>query len=196
MDSYSLLKLMHIAGITFLGGGLLAVWVSELESYRTTHIRLFVEAARYTGAFYNGLVVPGAIMLAISGYFLLDKLGLGFFDAPWIIGMWGIFLFEFIEGNTVTRVLFRKAHLHSQQAMEQGRPLNHELRTETRSMLNKIVHFWDLPNFLVIIYCGTVRPDNWPEFFAVFTLAIVVTALLVIFVPKLAEEQNQTPKSA
>ena len=191
MDIYSLLKFAHIIGFILLGGGLLAVFMSELEAYRTKEMKAFVEAARYTARFYDGLVIPGAITVAISGYFLLDKLGLGFFDAPWIIGMWGLFLFEFVEGNTVTRLQFRKTLRLSQKAQTENKALTEEVRHEARTLLNQVVHFLDLPMFAVIVYCGTVRPDTWGEFFTVFTPALVVTALLVIFVPRLAGKHSQ-----
>ena len=187
MDIYSLLKFTHIVGFVLLGGGLLAVWISELEAYRAREMTAFTEAARYTARFYDSLVIPGAIMVAFSGYFLLDKLGLGFFDAPWIIGMWGLFVFEFVEGNTITRTQFRKTLKLSQKAQHQKMALTPEVRHEARTLLNRVVHFLDLPMFLVIVYCGTVRPESWAEFLTAFTLALIVTALLVVFVPRLAE---------
>ncbi len=193
MDIYSLLKFAHIIGFILLGGGLLAVFISEFEAYHTREMKAFVEAARYTARFYDSLVIPGAIIVAISGYFLLDKLGLGFFDAPWIIGMWGLFLFEFVEGNTITRLQFRKTLGLSLKAQVESKALTEAVRHEARTLLNQIVHFLDLPMFAVIVYCGTVRPDTWDEFFTVFTLALVVTALLVIFVPRLARSRFQKP---
>ena len=47
MDTYLLLKFAHIIGFILLGGGLLAVWVSEFQAYRTNEIGVFAESARY-----------------------------------------------------------------------------------------------------------------------------------------------------
>ena len=59
MDYYTLLKFLHIIGLVVLGGGLLAVFVSELRAYGTNDIGIFSEAARYTAVFYDALVAPG-----------------------------------------------------------------------------------------------------------------------------------------
>ena len=56
MNSYLLLRLLHFAGIIFLGGGLLAVFVSEWRSYSAKEPAAFVEAAYYTTIFYDALV--------------------------------------------------------------------------------------------------------------------------------------------
>jgi hypothetical protein len=45
VDSYALLRLGHIIGFIALGGGLLAVFVSELRAYRTADVHRFTEAA-------------------------------------------------------------------------------------------------------------------------------------------------------
>lgn len=186
MDAYTLLKFAHLMGFTFLGGGLLAVWVSEFQAYRTDDMKEFTDAAWYTAIFYDFLVVPGALAVAISGYFLMRELGLGFFDEPWLITMWGLFLFEFIEGNTVTRIQFRKTLRSSRAAFNAGKVLTEEIREEARTFLNRIVHFLDVPMIMVIIFCGAVRPDSWTIILTSIALAIVVTIILVFSIPSLA----------
>jgi hypothetical protein len=96
MDYYLLLRLVHIIGFISLGGGLLAVFVSELRAYRTADVNGFAEAAWYTATFYDALVAPGAVLVGLSGLFLIFELGIGFLSEPWLVGMWGLFLFEFI----------------------------------------------------------------------------------------------------
>ena len=186
MDTYTLLKFAHIMGFTFLGGGLLAVWVSEFQAYRTNDMKEFTDAAWYTAVFYDFLVVPGALTLAASGYFLMRQLGLGFFDAPWLIAMWGLFLFEFIEGNTITRIQFRRTLRHSRAAYNAGKTLTEDIREDARTLLNRVVHFLDVPMLTVIIFCGAVRPYSWAVILAAVAIALVVTALLVISIPRLA----------
>ncbi len=116
MDTYLLLKFAHILGFILLGGGLLAVWVSEFQAYRTNEMGVFAQSARYTAIFYDFLVIPGAMTTATSGFFLVQKLELGFFEEPWLITMWGLFLFEFVEGNTITRFQFRKTLYSSKKS--------------------------------------------------------------------------------
>ncbi|MGI9385642.1 MAG: DUF2269 family protein [Methyloligellaceae bacterium] len=190
MDYYTLLKFGHIVGFILLGGGLLAVFVSELQAYRTTDMKVFAEAARYTAIFYDSFVISGALLVAISGFFLILELGLGFFEEPWLVGMWGLFLFEFIEGNTITRIQFRKTLRRSQDALMRGDPLTDDLREEARSLVNQIVHFLDIPLFTVIVYCGTVRPDSWTHVLIAICIGLIIATLLIVFVPRLARQDG------
>ena len=190
MDYYTLLKFGHIIGFILLGGGLLAVFVSEYQAYAAKDIETYAEASRYTAIFYDSFVIIGAIFVAISGFFLILELGLGFFEEPWVVGMWGLFLFEFIEGNTITRFQFRKAVRSSNESLERGGPLTDEVRQDARSLFNQLVHFLDIPLFTVIVYCGTARPDTWTHVLIATSIGIGVAILLTIFVPRIAHPAN------
>lgn len=189
MDYYILLKFGHIIGFILLGGGLLAVWVSELQAYRTLDIKEFADASNYTATFYDFLTIPGALLVGTTGFLLILELDLGFFEEPWVVGMWGLFLFEFVEGNTITRFQFRRTQRSSQKAFEEGKVLSEEIREDARSLVNQIVHFLDLPITTVIVYCGTVRPDSWAEVLTAIAIALCVTALLVVLVPRIARQK-------
>lgn len=186
MDYYTLLKFGHIVGFILLGGGLLAVFISELQAYRTIDMKEFVEASRYTAIFYDSLVISGALLVGLSGFFLILELGLGFFEEPWVVGMWGLFLFEFIEGNTVTRIQFRKTLRRSREALARGGPLTDDIREEARSLLSQVVHFLDIPLFTVIVYCGTARPDSGGHVVIAIIVALIVAFILTVAVPRLA----------
>jgi uncharacterized membrane protein len=195
LDYYTLLKFGHIVGFILLGGGLLAVFISEYQAYRTGDIKVFAEASRYTAIFYDSFVISGALLVAFTGFFLILELGLGFFEEPWLVGMWGLFLFEFVEGNTMTRLQFRKTLRRSQAALERGDPLTDDLRQEARSLLNQIVHFLDIPMFTVIVYCGTVRPDSWRHVLVAIGIGLLVATLLIVFVPRLGRRQVGGPSA-
>lgn len=185
MDLYALLKFLHIVGFVLLGGGLLAVFVSELRAYRTDDVGRFAEAAWYTATFYDALAVPGALLVGLSGLFLTVELGLGFFEEPWLVGMWGLFLFEFIEGNTVTRVQFRRTLRRSRDLNAAGL-LTEQDRAEARTRLGQLTHFLDVPLFLTIVYCGVLRPDTWPHVLLAIAVAVVAALILTAIVPRLA----------
>ena len=185
MDPYLLLRFVHFVGLAFLGGGLLAVFVSELRAYRTADLKEFAEAARYTALFYDVLVVPGSLMLAISGLFLAFELDIGFLEEPWFVAMWGLFLLEFIEGNTITRVQFRRTLRKSLEALECGE-LSDEVRDEARSLLGQVAHFLDIPLLLVIVYCGALRPSDWGQVALAIGAALSLALLLMVTVPRLA----------
>jgi hypothetical protein len=46
--------------------------------------------------------------------------GWAFLHVPWLAGMVGWYLFEFIEGNTVTRIFFMRLHRMTREALEAG----------------------------------------------------------------------------
>ncbi len=185
MDLYLLLRFLHVMGFIFLGGGLLAVFISEWRGYSATRPVVFAEAAFYIAILYDSLAVPGALMMLITGPLLIWKLGLSYFDAPWLTAMWGLFLFEFIEGNTLTRLQFRRT-LRVSRSLAEDEPLTDEIRGRARTFIGRLAHFLDVPLFSVIIYCGVVRPDSWLDVGSAIGIAIAAALVLMSVVPRLA----------
>jgi Predicted integral membrane protein (DUF2269) len=183
MDYYLLLG--HIAGFILLGGGLLAVFVSELRAHTTDDVHVFAEAAWYTAIFYDALALPGALLVGLSGLLLIFELGLGFFEEPWLVGMWGLFLFEFVEGNTITRIEYRRTLRQSRKALAAGH-LTPELRNQARNILGRFTHFLDVPLFAVIVYCGAMRPAAWGHVIIAILVAVALAAALTFVAPRLA----------
>ena len=120
--TYSLLKFAHILGAILIGAGLIGVWMSDLRSRQLRELHAFSEAVRNIAVFYDGVVVPGAILLLASGGWLIWVFygGWGFLDVPWLLGMVVLFAFEFIEGNTVTRVYFMRLRRITREALRTG----------------------------------------------------------------------------
>ncbi|MGY8992044.1 MAG: hypothetical protein ACKVHL_10695, partial [Rhodospirillales bacterium] len=102
----------------------------------------------------------------------------------------GLFLFEFIEGNTVTRIQFRKTLHRSREALARGDTLTDELRGDARSMINQIAHFLDVPLFTVIVYCGVIRPSSWNHVLSAIGVGVFVATVLIIVVPKVARQNT------
>jgi hypothetical protein len=121
-----------------------------------------------------------------TGPLLIWELGLSYFDTPWLTGMWGLFLFEFIEGNTVTRVQFRRT-LKISRSLAEDEPLTDEVRGGARTFIGRLAHFLDVPLFSVIVYCGVVRPDSWLEVGSAISIAITAALVLMSVAPRLAE---------
>lgn len=122
---YSLLKYFHILGAVLMGAGLVGVWLTDLRSRQHRDLIRFSEAVRYIAVFYDGVVVPGALILLVSGaWFTIQYYGgWDFLNVPWLTGMIILFAFEFIEGNTVTRLYFMKLRRMTQNALEEERSL-------------------------------------------------------------------------
>lgn len=191
MSLYLLLRFAHVAGAILLGGGLLAVFVSEWRAMRVRDLARFAEAAWYTAVFYDALVLPGALLAAASGLAMALDLELGLLSEPWLVGMWGLFVFEFIEGNTVTRVQFRRTLRLSAQAEREGRALE-PARIEARTTLGQVAHFLDLPLYGVMIWCGMIRPDRWNDLVLALLTGIAAATALSIVVPRLARTAPTT----
>jgi len=186
MDLYLLLRFLHFTGFMLLGGGLAAVFVSEWRGYGATRPVVFAEAAYYTAILYDFVVVPGALTMAVTGPLLIWTLGLGYFDTPWLTGMWCLFVFEFIEGNTLTRVQFRRT-LRVSRSWPEDRPLTEEVRREARTFIGRLAHFLDIPMVLVIVFLGVARPGSWLAVGSAIGIAIAVALVLMNVVPRLAE---------
>jgi hypothetical protein len=99
--------------------------------------------------------------------------------------MWGLFLFEFVEGNAITRRQFRRTLRRSRAALEAGQ-LTVLDRADARTTLGRVTHFLDLPLFLVIVYCCAMRPDTWAHVLAAIAVALFATMILAAAVPRFA----------
>ena len=87
--TYSLLIFAHILGAVLIGGGLIGVFISDLRSRQIRELPQFSEAVRNIAVFYDGVVVPGALLLLLSGTWLIVEFNGGweFLQIPWLVGM-------------------------------------------------------------------------------------------------------------
>jgi uncharacterized membrane protein len=186
MEPLGLLRFAHFIGLTLMGGGLLGVFVADMRSRQTRDLNLFGQAVSLIALFYDGLVVPGAIILLGSGTWLIVEYydGWGFLETPWLAGMVLLFGFEFIEGNTVTRLFFMRMRRLTRLAIAEGQ-WTPELVRARGEQLASFTHFLDLPMLLIIISLGVLRPDNWTHFLIGSGLAIAVATALNFWVPRI-----------
>jgi hypothetical protein len=146
----------------------------------------FSEAVRNISVFYDGLVVPGAILLVISGSWLISEFygGWNFIYVPWLAGMAFLFAFEFIEGNTVTRIYFMRLRRLTLQALQVGQ-FTPELERARAENIPTFTHFLDLPILFVIISLGSLKPDTWTLFVAGLLVSIALATAMTILIPRL-----------
>lgn len=184
--TYGVLKLVHIVGAILIGGGLLGVWLSDLRSRQCRVLPAFAEAVRNVAVFYDGLVVPGALLLLGSGTWLIVAFygGWGFLNAPWLAGMVLLFAFEFVEGNTVTRRYFMRLGRLTREAQAAG-DFTPELRRARSESVATFTHFLDLPVLFVIVSLGVLKPQTWTPFAVGVAVALAVAAGLSLVVPRL-----------
>jgi uncharacterized membrane protein len=183
---YGLLKFAHIIGAVIIGAGLIGVWMADLRSRQLRELKSFSEAVRNIAVFYDGLVVPGALLLLISGTWMVVRFygGWTFLQVPWLAGMVGLFAFEFIEGNTITRLYFMRLRRITRSALAAG-GITPELECARGERVPTFTHFLDLPLLFLIIALGAMQPTTWMLFFAGSIAAIVLATLLTILIPRL-----------
>ena len=195
MDTFTLLKFTHFVGFMLIFAGTLAIFISEWHTFTTQDVGTFAEAARYTLVFRNTMIAPGSIVIIITGIWLVLHLDLGFFETPWLVGMWGLFLFEFIEANLIARPHNRRTLRCAREALESG-TLTPEVRAAAHDALGIFMHFFDVPITLVMLYCGVARPETWTEILIAVAIAVLVAALMSLTIPGLHQRTaagTQTP---
>jgi uncharacterized membrane protein len=184
--TYPLLKFVHILGAILIGAGLIGVWIADLRARQVRELKSFAEAVRNIAVFYDGVVVPGAVLLAFSGSWLIAEFfgGWNFVNVPWLAGMVGLFAFEFIEGNTITRLYFMRLLRETKAALEQG-TFTAELKHVRVKQLPTFTHFLDLPLLFLIVALGVIRPETWALFIVGTLSAIFLAGVLAALVPRL-----------
>jgi uncharacterized membrane protein len=184
--TYDLLKLAHIIGAVLIGGGLIGVWLSDLRSRQSSELVRFSEAVRNIAVFYDGMVVPGAIILLISGAWMIVAFydGWNFISTPWLAGMVFLFAFEFIEGNTVTRLYFMRLRRLTKEALRVG-AFTPELEKVRAEQVPTFTHFLDLPMLFLIVALGALKPNNWSLFVVGSFVAVAVSTAMTILIPRL-----------
>lgn len=195
--TYELLKLAHLIGAVLMGGGLVGVFLADLRARQVADLPRFAEAVRNIAVAYDGLVVPGALLLAGSGtwFILAFHGGWDFLGVPWLAGMVALFVLEFVEGNTVTRLHFMRLRRLAGRALAVG-AFTPELEAARARDLPTFTHFLDLPIYLVIVALGAVRPGDWGVFFASVGAAVAVATALTILLPRLYPWRAQRPAVA
>ena len=181
--AYKTLLACHFLGFLLLGAGLVGVFIAELRSRQTRDLLLLAEACRYVSVLYRVGAFFGALLVIGSGVLLVQLLGIGFLAAPWLIGMWAFAAFEFVEGNTITRVHAARMRVLSTQALAQGR-VTPELRREMDNRLATFTHFLDLPLYASIVVLGVFRPASWTLFAVEAAISFGVALALTLAVPR------------
>src|SRR5574341_51725 len=184
--TYALLKLAHIIGAILIGAGLIGVWLSDMRSRQSRELVRFSEALRNIAVFYAGVVVPGALILLASGTWLIVEFfgGWRFVGVPWLAGMVFLFAFEFIEGNTVTRLYFMRLRRLTREALAGGH-FTPQLEKARAENVPTFTHFLDLPMLFLIVSLGALKPESWTLFVIGSLVALAVAMALTLIVPRL-----------
>ncbi len=186
MDTYLLLRFVHFLGLMLMSAGLIGVFVCDMRSRQVRDLKLFAQAVILIAVFYDGLVVPGALLLLASGTWMIVAYydGWSFLTVPWLAGMVLLFAFEFIEGNTITRLYFMRLRRLTRLALASGH-MTPELARARSEQLASFTHFLDIPILVVIVSLGALRPNDWTQFAVATVLAVAVASLLNYVIPRI-----------
>lgn len=197
MDIYLLLRFAHLVGLMLISAGLIGVFVADMRSRQVRDLKLFAQAVTLIAVFYDGLVVPGALLLAASGTWLIVSYhdGWSFLGVPWLVGMVALFAFEFIEGNTITRRYFTRLRRLTREALAEGR-ITPALARARGEQLASFTHFLDIPILLVIVSLGALRPSDWAQFMVAVLLAMATAALLNVTITRLYPWGGEEPRAS
>ncbi len=190
---YAILSYLHVLGAVLMGAGLIGVWVADLRSRQHRDLIRFSEAIRYVAVFYDGVVVPGAIILLFSGTWFTIKYygGWEFLEIPWLSGMIFLFAFEFIEGNTITRLYFMKLQKITSSALREGQ-ITEELEMERSKLIPSFTHYLDLPMLFLIIALGVIKPATWDILVYGSIISIMSASFLTAVIPRLYPWDNRS----
>jgi len=72
----------------------------------------------------------------------------------------------------------------TKDALEAG-GFTSELQRARAESIPTFTHFLDLPMLFLIIALGVIKPDTWALFFVGTVAAMLMAALLTIYIPKL-----------
>ncbi len=189
---YAVLRYLHVIGVVLMGAGLTGVWLADLRSRQHRDLIRFSEAIRYIAVFYDGVVVPGALILLFSGtWFTIQYYGgWDFLKIPWLTGMIALFAFEFIEGNTITRLYFTKLRRLTKAALAVGK-ITPDLERERSKLVPSFTHYLDMPMLFLIIALGVIKPTTWDMFLYGAVLAIGLALFFTILIPRLYPWGNE-----
>jgi hypothetical protein len=95
-----------------------------------------------------------------------------------------LFAFEFIEGNTITRLYFVRLRRLTREAVRHGE-VTAELEAARREPVPTFTHFLDLPILFVIVALGAMRPTRWTLFAVGAVLSLMTAAVLTLVIPRL-----------
>jgi uncharacterized membrane protein len=181
---YPVLKLLHVLAFITLGSGLIGVVVSDLRARRSKSFELLVDSIDAMLLFYYRLVVPGSLLILLSGFSMVfGYYGLSVLQTPWLCGMMVLFVFEFFEGHLIMKAHYIKLRQAVARARAAGNSVP-ELEDELRSRLTLATHFLDVPNFTLIVILGMLRPSDWTLFTVGVVVVAAITAWLTIYVPR------------
>lgn len=175
--SHQVLLAAHLLGAAALGAAIVALWWNDRRVARAGDCGTLADAGRRAQAIVQRLLLPGVLLLASSGVWLVMRYygGWNFVRLPWLAAMAALFVFQSVWANTVTR-----RHGQRLGRLLAGRcatdRLTPELEQARRAPLARFGQPLEPLLFALIVAFGLVRPMDWATVAAGVAAAVLLAA--------------------
>ncbi len=181
--SYAWLGAAHLLGAVLLGAAIVGLWLVDERIGRATDCGTIGRAGRRADALGKRVLMPGVLLLAASGVWLVASYygGWRFLRVPWLAGMAGVFVFQSVWANTVTHPHARRmrALLAGARDADPITPALERVRSEPLAGFGQ--HLEPLL-FALIVALGLLRPMDW-SVVAMGCIAAPLLAAAIAFYP-------------
>lgn len=181
--TYYWLLAAHLSGAALLGAAIVATWFVERRIRRARDCGTIKRAGRLAGALAQRVVMPGVVLLAVSGIWLVARHygGWNFARIPWLAGMAAIFLFQSAWANLVTR-----PHAQRMGRLLAGTgdadPPSPALQRARSEPLARAGQALEPLLFALAVALGVLRPMDWAVV-AIGGLAAALVAVAIALYP-------------
>jgi len=179
--NHRLLLAAHLLGATALGAAIVALWWNDRRVARAGDCGTLADAGRRAQAIVQRLLLPGVLLLAASGVWLLARYyGWSFVRLPWLAAMAALFVFQSVWANTVTRRHAQRLGrlLADRHACDRLTP---ELDQARRAPLARFGQQLEPLLFALIVAFGLWRPMDWATVAAGVAAAVLLAATLTAY---------------
>ena len=159
---HSTLVLAHLLGALMLGVAIAAGVVTDARARRAPTVAQLADALRRETLFQQRLLLPGIVLLLVSGVALVVVYygGWSFLGLPWLAAMVLLYALEGLRANTLSRRHAVRLRQLAARAVALGR-LTPELDRARRDRQAIFARLLELAAFLLMLALGIFRPQSW-----------------------------------
>jgi len=159
---HSTLVLAHLLGALMLGVAIAAGVVTDARARRAPTVAQLADALRRETLFQQRLLLPGIVLLLVSGVALVVVYygGWSFLGLPWLAAMVLLYALEGLRANTLSRRHAVRLRQLAAGAVALGRitPELDRARSDRQAIFARLL---ELAAFLLMLALGIFRPQSW-----------------------------------
>ena len=159
---HSTLVLAHLLGALMLGVAIAAGVVTDARARRAPTVAQLADALRRETLFQQRLLLPGIVLLLVSGVALVVVYygGWSFLGLPWLAAMVLLYALEGLRANTLSRRHAVRLRQLAARVVALGRltPELDRARSDRQAIFARLL---ELAAFLLMLALGIFRPQSW-----------------------------------